>query len=285
MSDELTRELTLGLRELAEGAEAPPPGPGAEVRRAAVRRRRRRRTTAAVAGASVTAALAVLLAVHLTGGGTEERPAPAANPTSTPSTSTPAAPDATVDLSRRVLVIGEREVPISSGAEEAPTPTGRMTVTGKVRAKAETGADVGFEDSYAVKIPWMTELRAPDGSTTFIGAMTYDEKAPGAYDRTSGWIGLRDGDAQLVYKLLAEGAVVEVTGTAPTPTSTTTPSPTPTFSPAQNRVASPTARTSAAEPPADAAAEPPAETPAEASAEPAATPSSAVDEGFFGGVP
>ncbi|MPY62853.1 murein L,D-transpeptidase, partial [Streptomyces spongiae] len=80
MSDELTRELTDGLRRLAEDAEAPPPVSGADVRRVAVRRRRRRRTTVAVAGGSVAAALAVLLTVNITGGGTENRPSPAASP-------------------------------------------------------------------------------------------------------------------------------------------------------------------------------------------------------------
>lgn len=298
MSDELTRELTLELRELAEGAEAPPPVPGAEVRRVAVRRRRRRRTTAAVAGASVTAALALVLAVNVVGGGAEDRPAPAAGPAGTPSASTPAAPDATVDLSRRVLVIGEREVPISSGAQETPTPTGRMTVTGKVQAKAVSGADAGFADSYTVKIPWVIELKAPDGGTTFIGAITYDEKAPGTYDRTRRWIGLRDDDARWVYERLAEGAVVEVTGTAPTFTPTISPTPTPTRSPVRDRVESPPARTPTAEQTADtaadaadASADPGADAGTDAEAETSADaaeppePSSTAGDGFFGGVP
>jgi hypothetical protein len=270
LTRELSRELTRGLRELAQGAEAPPPVPGAEVRRAAVRRRRRRRGTAALAGGSAAAALAVLLAVNLTGSGTEDRPVPPAGrdrpvppagPAGTPST--PATTDATVDLSRRVLVIGERELPVSAGSQEAPTPTGRMTVTDKVQARTASGVDAGFADDYTVKIPWAITLRAADGSTTFIGAMTYDEKAPGTRDRTRRWIGLREDDARWVYERLAVGAVVEVTsspGLTSTPTSTSTP--TPTLSSVPNREATPTSRAS------DAEREAPAETSVEASAEP-----------------
>ncbi|MER6090066.1 L,D-transpeptidase [Streptomyces bluensis] len=202
MSDDLTR----GLRQLAKNAEVPPPVPGAEVRRVAVRRRRRRRTTAVAAGGTLAAALAALLTVSLSNlsGGADDRPAPAASPVGTPAT--PATADATVDLSREVLVIDGREFPVLSGSADAPTPlpTGRMTVTGKKSAQRESGRT------------WVITLRAPDGSTTFLGSRADVEEAPGDYTGTPGWIGLRRDEARWVYERLSEGSVVEVTGTAPT---------------------------------------------------------------------
>ncbi|MFF3817544.1 L,D-transpeptidase [Streptomyces bluensis] len=223
MSDDLTR----GLRQLAKNAEAPPPVPGAEVRRVAVRRRRRRRTTAVAAGGTLAAALAVLLTVTLSNlsGGTDDRPVPpAASPVGTPAT--PATADATVDLSREVLVIDGREFPVSSGSADAPTPlpTGRMTVTGKESAKRASGQT------------WVISLRAPDGSTTFLGSTTDAGEAPGDYARTPGWIGLRRDEARWVYERLAEGSVVEVTGTAPTrdPAPPSAASPAPSETPARS---------------------------------------------------
>ncbi|MFJ9585283.1 L,D-transpeptidase [Streptomyces acidicola] len=213
MSDDLAR----GLRQLAKSAEAPPTVPGAEVRRIAVRRRRRRRTAAVAAGGTVAAALAALLTVNLTGGGTDDRPAPAASPAGTPATPAPA--DATVDLSRQVLVIDDRELPVSAGSKDAPTPTGRMTVTGKKSATLAPSEDIGVADDLAdaVKIAWVISLRAPDGSTVFIGARAYDEKAPDDSLGAPGWISLRSDDARWVYERLVEGSVVEVTRTASTP--------------------------------------------------------------------
>ncbi|MEV6588268.1 L,D-transpeptidase [Streptomyces acidicola] len=258
MSDDLAR----GLRQLAKSAEAPPTVPGAEVRRIAVRRRRRRRTTAVAAGGTVAAALAALLTVNLTGGGTDDRPAPAASPAGTPMTPAPA--DATVDLSRQVLVIDDRELPVSAGSKDAPPPTGRMTITGKRSATPAPGEDIGVADGLAdaVKIAWVISLRAPDGSTVFIGARAYDEKAPDDYLGAPGWISLRIDDARWVYERLAEGSVVEVTGTAPTPDRA---SPSARSSTAPSLVATPTA----AEAPTEAEA--PTQFPAET-----ATPSAMV---------
>jgi hypothetical protein len=112
-------DLTSGLRELAAEGEALPALSGAEIRGRAVRRRRRRRTAVAVAvasaSASASATLALVVVVNL-GGGTEQRPAPAASPTGTPSL--PAAPDATVDLSRRVVSRG-------ASCRSPPGPSGR----------------------------------------------------------------------------------------------------------------------------------------------------------------
>lgn len=212
MSDELTSELTAELRELATAGETPPPLSGAEIRGRAVRRRRHRRTAATVAGASAAAALALVLALNLGGGGTDRHPSPAASLTGVPSVPAPA--DATVDLSRRLVTVAGRELPVSSGATATPTPSGRMTVSAKWSVKVMPSDDV-VGPGYDLKVSWYIELRAPDGKTNYIAALSYDEKAPGSYDRTSGWIGLRVSDAEWLYGQLRVGSVVDIEGTAP----------------------------------------------------------------------
>ncbi|MFC9844064.1 L,D-transpeptidase [Streptomyces sp. NPDC060223] len=224
MSDELTSGLTAELRELAAAGETPPSLSGAEIRGRAVRRRRNRRTAGTVAGASAAAALALVVALNLgVGGGTDRNPSPAGSPTGTPSI--PATADATVDLSRRLISVAGRELPVSSGATEKPTPTGRMTVTTKVSSTVMPSDDI-VGPGYDLKVSWFIQLRASDGKANYIAALSYDEKAPGAYDRTSGWIGLRTSDAEWLYGHLAVGSVVDIEGTAPaaTPEMSTTPS-------------------------------------------------------------
>ena len=222
MSDELTSELTAELRELAAAGETPPALSGAEIRGRAVRRRRRRRTAVAAAGATAVASLAVVLLLNL-GGAADRHPSPAGSPTGTPSI--PATADATVNLSRRLVTVAGRELPVSSGAVETPTAAGRMTVAAKMSTKLMPSDDV-VGPGYDLKVSWFIELLAPDGRTNYIAALSYDEKAPGAYDRTSGWIGLRTSDAEWLYGQLAVGSVVDVEGTAPTatPELSTTPS-------------------------------------------------------------
>jgi hypothetical protein len=214
VSDELTAEL----RELAEAGVTPPPVSGAEIRRLAVRRRRRRRTTAAVAGASAAAALALGLTLTLTlDDRAEERPSPAASPTGTPS-ALPVRAEATIDLRRLVLTIDGRTLPISAGTVKTPTPTGRMTVTAKQEAKTVASDGIGFPSGYDLKALWVLELRAADGRTTYLAALTYDDKAPGNYDSTGGWIGLRTADAKWLYSQLRQGSVVDVESSLPAAT-------------------------------------------------------------------
>ncbi|MEI5524772.1 L,D-transpeptidase [Streptomyces brasiliscabiei] len=283
----MSDELTLRLRELAEYAETPPPGSGAEVRAAAGRRRRRRRTTAAVAGGCAAAGMAAVLTLNAASHGGEQRPSaassaePGAESGAEPS-ATRAVPDATVDLSRRVLTVAGRELPVSTGAVRTPTPTGLMTVTAKRSLKVVPITVAGADDGYGVKLAWVLDLAPADGTGTseatdgtdgtdgadatepaetaagtgpepgaeervtpdagpsqgpvdsdsdlWIAALGHDEKAPGTYDTTSGWIGLRTTDAQWLYRRLQTGALVEIRGTAPTPP-TTAPTPTPTMTP------------------------------------------------------
>ncbi|WP_217569966.1 L,D-transpeptidase [Streptomyces sp. GbtcB7] len=210
----MSDELASGLRELAQDAETPPSVSGAEIRQRAVRRRRRRRTAVTVAGACAAASLALVVALNLTGGDREDRPSPASSPTAPPSTPSPAAPEATVDLSRRMLTVAGRDLPISSGSVRYPTATGRMMVVTKDSVRTLSL----FAGKDLQKVSWVIGLRAADGTTNFVGTLTSDEKAPGNYDVTTGWIGLRRADAVWLYKELAPGAVVEIRGaTTPTP--------------------------------------------------------------------
>jgi hypothetical protein len=214
-------ELASGLRELAQDAETPPSLSGAEIRLRAVRRRRFRRTAVTVAGACAAASLALVVALNLTGGDREDRPSPAASPTAPPSTPSPAAPDATVDLSRRMLTVAGRDLPISSGSVRYPTATGRMMVVTKDSVRTLSL----FAGKDLQKVAWVIGLRAADGTTNFVGTLTSDEKAPGNYDVTTGWIGLRRADAVWLYKQLEPGAVIEIRGaTTPTPATDLSPS-------------------------------------------------------------
>ncbi|MFD7680137.1 L,D-transpeptidase [Streptomyces sp. NPDC060187] len=217
----MSDELTSGLRELAAAGETSPSLTGAEIRGRAGRRRRRRRTALAGAGACAAGALALVVALG-PGGGTDHGTPPAASPTGAPSG--PVTPNATVDLSRRVLAASGRTMPLTAGTAKAPTPTGRMTVTAKQTVRRMIAEEVGLGEKYDVKVPWVIELTGSDGAKNFVAALTYDPKAPGNYDRTNGWIGLRPHDAQWLYEHLDVGAVVDVEAaagsTASSPTST-----------------------------------------------------------------
>jgi lipoprotein-anchoring transpeptidase ErfK/SrfK len=126
--------------------------------------------------------------------------------------------DATIDLRRLVLTIDGRMLPISAGTVKAPTPTGRMTVTAKEEAKTVASDGIAFPSGYNLKALWVLELRAADGRTTYLAALTYDDKAPGNYDTTGGWIGLRTADAQWLYGQLRKGSVVDVESSLPAAT-------------------------------------------------------------------
>ncbi|MEV0936275.1 L,D-transpeptidase [Streptomyces phaeochromogenes] len=219
-------ELATALRELAHDHETPVPVPGTEIRRRAGRRRRRRQASFAAAGATAAGALALVLTVALTGGRDAGSTPPAASytaptPSATaeaPAQASPAAVAATVDLGRREMSVEGRTLPISSGSLKTPTPTGLMTVTAKYQAATVPGDSAGW-NGYDVKATWVMRLRAPDDRTNYLLALTWDEEAPGNYDRTGGVIGLRRADAMWLYEALKPGSVVEVVGVAPEETS------------------------------------------------------------------
>jgi hypothetical protein len=217
---ESRRELAFALNKLTDDHESLPPVPGAEIRRRAVRRRRRRHASLAAVSASAVAAVSVVLSMAFVGGkeGHHSKPPAATLKAPGPSSAAGSVPAATVNLSRRELVVGGRVLPISAGAARTPTPTGRMTVTGKYKVAMLPGDTFGFGRRYETKAPWVIRLRTPQNRTNYIVAFTVDEKAPGNYDSTTGWIGLRRGDAEWLYRRLHPGAVVAVMGAAPTPT-------------------------------------------------------------------
>ncbi|MGW3203906.1 L,D-transpeptidase [Streptomyces sp. NPDC001135] len=228
-------ELSEVLRTLADEHQCAPPVSGAEIRRLAVRRGRRRRTTVVLAGVAAAAAVAVTLTAghgpgHDSGPGRRTTPAtgPSLRPGPVPSaTPTEAAADAVVDLTRRVMTVDGRVLPVSPGVPGQPAPTGRFTVTGKYRAGApEAGSGLGGSGSGsgssgggAAKpmAPWGIELLSADTrKATFAIVPTHDSQAPGHHPATDGWIGLREADAKWLYARLDKGAVVLVTGRTPT---------------------------------------------------------------------
>ncbi|NGO11943.1 L,D-transpeptidase [Streptomyces sp. HC44] len=216
-------ELAIALNELAHDHETPLPVPGAEIRRRAVRRRRRRHVSLAAVGVSAVAAVSVVLTMAFIGGEDGHSTPPAATYNAPAPSSAAPVPAATVNLSRRELVVSGRVLPISAGTAKTPTPTGRMTVTGKYEVGTLPADLAGFgQGQYETKAPWVIQLRTPQNRTNYIVAFTFDEKAPGNYDSTAGWIGLRRTDAEWLYRRLDPGAVVAVVGAAPTPTSTPT---------------------------------------------------------------
>lgn len=204
----MSDDLTARLRELAEAGQLPSPGSGAEVRRLASARRRRRRTAITVAGAFAAAAVALALLLDPNGPDTDDRSAPVTAPTGTATAE--AAPAATVDLGRRVLLVGRRELPVAADGLRTPAPTGRMTVAAREDVRELPAEAVGLKDAYRLKVPWVVELRAGDGTSTYLGGLAYDTTRPGGSDPANGWIGLKPADAKWLYGQLRVGDVVAV---------------------------------------------------------------------------
>ncbi|MGW6530684.1 L,D-transpeptidase [Streptomyces venezuelae] len=199
-------DLTSALHDLAADRATPPPVSGAEIRRRAVLRGRRRRAVAAGATLATAAVAVTVVAGLLTGPDDGPRPHRKPAPVATDSAREPAA---TVDLSRHRMTLEGRELPVSAGTSAHPTPTGRMTVVATYPKKRMTGENVSLDD-YDLTLPWVVELRTPDGGTNYVVALTYNEKAPGHMDVTKGWIGLREDDARTFHESVEPGDVITV---------------------------------------------------------------------------
>ncbi|MFI7317255.1 L,D-transpeptidase [Streptomyces venezuelae] len=202
----MSDDLTSALHDLAADHATPPPVPGAEIRRRAVVRGRRRRAVAAGVTLATAAVAVTVVAGLLTGSDDAPRPHRKPAPVATDSARAPAA---TVDLARHRMTLDGRELPVSAGTAAHPTPTGRMTVVATYPEKRMTAANVGL-DKYDLTLPWVVELRTPDGGTNYVVALTYNEKAPGDMDVTKGWIGLRTEDARTFHDRVEPGDVITV---------------------------------------------------------------------------
>ncbi|WP_181361446.1 L,D-transpeptidase [Streptomyces sp. A244] len=216
MSDDLT-DL---LHQVADRHRVAPSVPAQEIRRQAERRGRRRRAAYAGGAAAVALALAGGLAVAFAGHDGARLAPPAAASASAPPRPSPPQQQratATVDLTQHELVLDGRRLPVSGGTAQHPTPTGRMTVVAKYPERRLPGASVGLGEEYDVAMRWVVELRAADGTTNYLVALTYNEQAPGERDVTHGWIGLRSADAKWCYQLLRPGDVVHIDRTGPAP--------------------------------------------------------------------
>jgi len=240
VSDELSTgpndELSVALREFAAEQEARPVLTGAQVRGRAVRRARRRMAGTLGAGAVVLALVAFALTLDLTEKG-NGRQLPGATTHAVPSQSPPSPPSpsatttgvstpvsvmpatGSVDLAKRVLLVGDRVMPLASYVADSPAIVGPLTVYGKYGAKVLTVPDpTGGAGSYT-EISLAVELRDADNEPVYVGiARSYKGKSPAkqadpAATGTGGWIGLDGTDAKWFYEDVKIGTVLSVTGT------------------------------------------------------------------------
>ncbi|CAL9582206.1 hypothetical protein SUDANB15_05029 [Streptomyces sp. enrichment culture] len=213
MSDELAR----ALRELAAQHETPPRVGAAEVRTRAGRRSRRRRAAAALGAATAAACAltAVAFTLHTEDPGRNHRiPATASDtPSRSPATPVPVPPPSgRLDLGRHTLTVGDRVLRVDSHAFGRFPPGTRLTVTAKSELELlplEGGAEAGHE----VKVPYLVELRTPDGEPVYAGALTFDLRALAALPDEAGWLGMSLTDAEWFYARARTGDRIALTST------------------------------------------------------------------------
>jgi hypothetical protein len=222
-------ELAAALRELAAQHETPPRVGAAEVRRRAGRRSRRRRATAALGAATVAACAlaAVAVALHPDDPGPGRRlPATAPDtPVSRPATPLPArTPDGLLDLGGHTLTVGDRVMRVDSHSFGRFTPGSELTVIAKNDAgmlPVETEPKGGYE----IKVPYLVELRAPDGNPVYAGALAFDMKALAGLETRAGWVGMSPEDARWFFGRIGVGDRVALTSTVTPGTGTPTATP------------------------------------------------------------
>jgi hypothetical protein len=204
LSIELTSELSAELRELAARQESRPVLTGAEIRGRAVRRGRRRVVGGLGAGAVAFAGTAFALTVGFThsdddGNGrqlpaaTHADPVPSPRVTSTDaSTPVPRAPvTGTVVLGKRVLIVGGRVMPMTSGLPDSPELAGPLTVYKKHETKVVTVTDLAGGVAYTTEEVVIVRLAASSAAALL--------PTPG---------GIGSLDAALVFALTASGTTV-----------------------------------------------------------------------------
>ncbi|MEV6593087.1 L,D-transpeptidase [Streptomyces acidicola] len=213
----MSDELSARLRELAASQAIAPTVSGAGIRSRAMRRGRRRRAAAAL-GTGAVALAAVAFTLTLDRGADPDHPdrrrIPAATLSAPPSEATAVPVTGTVHLRGRTLTVGDRVMPISSGALGTPTATGLMRVVATYDVR-EMAVDVSPEGRSAVKVPYVVELRDTDDEPVYVGALPDDLKALGTYDVTDGWIGLGADDAEWFSARIRPGDHISVITTTP----------------------------------------------------------------------
>jgi len=226
-STELSAELSTALREFAAEHETPTVLTGAEVRGRAVRRTRRRMAGTLGAGAVALALVAFALTLNPDSEGRGKQrqvpAAPPAVPSSPPAASgTASSPAArvpvtgTVDLGKRILSVGDRVMPMTSGLTDSRKFAGPMTVySRKPDNKVLYVNDPAYGTRYNAEISLAVELLDADKEPVYVGAaLSYNKKDLGKYATSGGWISLDPADAKWFYTNVKTGSVLSLTGTA-----------------------------------------------------------------------
>ncbi|GGW87351.1 hypothetical protein GCM10010297_05510 [Streptomyces malachitofuscus] len=217
----MSDELADALRELAAQHETPPRLEAAEIRDRARRRSRRRRATvalgtAATAACVVTAAAFTLHTEHPTGkrhlpGASSQTPAPSAAPPSAATRAPAPTPSGLLDLGLHTLTVRDRVMRVDSHSfGRFPSGT-RLTVA----SKADTAVLPlrGNPKLEEVKVPYLVELRTPDGKPVYAGALTFDAKVLAGLSDDTGWLGMSFMDARWFHDQVREGDRIELTST------------------------------------------------------------------------
>lgn len=231
----MSDELADALRELAAQHEAPPRVEAAEIRDRARRRSRRRRASVAL-GTTATALCVVTAAAftlhtedldrhrHLPGTASDSAAPSMAPPSMAPPSRATRAPDPApsvrLDLGLHTLTVRDRVLRIDAHSFRRFPPGTRLTVV----AKADT-AVLPLKDEpklEEVKVPYMVELRTPDGGPVYAGALAYDTGALRQLSDDTGWLDMNTQDAQWFYAQVREGDRIELTSTTSTPPAGTT---------------------------------------------------------------
>lgn len=232
-------ELSLALRRFAARNETYSPLTGAQVRVRAARRARRRRTGILVAATAAVALVAYASTLDPTGPSNPRHSTPpaapgygnglpaATAPTPTPSAATPVGePSAsaratpvvgTVNLDKRVMIVGKRIIPLSSGVTNTPHFTGPLTVYDRrPDLKLATVASPADGSRYHAEIAYAVELRDADNTPVYVGAaLGFDKQSTDRPGVSGGWIDVSATDAKWFYASVKTGTSLAVTGTQP----------------------------------------------------------------------